>query len=80
MWKYIIMGVSVSVLLIVLIVMLFMCRNQAVKTIGPWKTGLSGQLQKAFITGNIMIVSDSNNCSIILFTKKHTNKPNKKEN
>lgn len=51
MWKYIIMGVSVSVLLIVLIVMLFMCRNQAVKTIGPWKTGLSGQLQKAFITG-----------------------------
>lgn len=56
MCKYIIMGVSVSVLLLVLIVMLFMCRNQAVKTIGPWKTGLSGQLQKAFITGNIMIV------------------------
>jgi len=27
------------------------CRKSAVATIGPWKTGLSGQLQKAFVTG-----------------------------
>lgn len=51
-WKYIIIALSVLVLLIVLIAMIFMCRSQAVKTIGPWKTGLSGQLQKAFITGD----------------------------
>ncbi|KAH0985824.1 hypothetical protein GBA52_013001 [Prunus armeniaca] len=50
-WKYIIISFSVLILLIVLIAMVFMCRSQAVKTIGPWKTGLSGQLQKAFITG-----------------------------
>ncbi|XP_021812158.1 protein MALE DISCOVERER 2-like isoform X1 [Prunus avium] len=50
-WKYIIISFSVLVLLIILIAMVFMCRSQAVKTIGPWKTGLSGQLQKAFITG-----------------------------
>ncbi|KAA8519643.1 hypothetical protein F0562_013912 [Nyssa sinensis] len=50
-WKYIIVSSGVVLLLIVAAVMLFMCRNQAVSTIGPWKTGLSGQLQKAFITG-----------------------------
>ncbi|WVZ99589.1 hypothetical protein U9M48_044859 [Paspalum notatum var. saurae] len=27
------------------------CRKRACATIGPWKTGLSGQLQKAFVTG-----------------------------
>ncbi|GJM89728.1 hypothetical protein PR202_ga05943 [Eleusine coracana subsp. coracana] len=27
------------------------CRKTAAATIGPWKTGLSGQLQKAFVTG-----------------------------
>ncbi|PRQ29173.1 putative protein kinase RLK-Pelle-LRR-VI-2 family [Rosa chinensis] len=51
MWKYIVIGISVAVLLMVLLVMLFMCRSQAVKTIKPWKTGISGQLQKAFVTG-----------------------------
>ncbi|KAL6201346.1 hypothetical protein ACLB2K_025060 [Fragaria x ananassa] len=51
MWKYIVTGISVAVLLIVLVMMFFMCRSQAVKTIKPWKTGISGQLQKAFITG-----------------------------
>lgn len=56
MWKYIVTGISVAVLLIVLVMMFFMCRSQAVKTIKPWKTGISGQLQKAFITGNMLIV------------------------
>ncbi|XP_072994460.1 protein MALE DISCOVERER 2-like isoform X2 [Typha latifolia] len=31
--------------------MLLACRSKGVATIGPWKTGISGQLQKAFVTG-----------------------------
>ncbi|KAH7856321.1 hypothetical protein Vadar_000055 [Vaccinium darrowii] len=49
--KYIVVIASISVLLIVAVVMLLVCRNRAVSTVGPWKTGLSGQLQKAFVTG-----------------------------
>ncbi|XP_062206487.1 protein MALE DISCOVERER 2-like isoform X2 [Phragmites australis] len=41
----------VALLLIGITCMLLLCRNKSVKTIGPWKTGLSGQLQKAFVTG-----------------------------
>ncbi|KAM1108164.1 hypothetical protein ACFX2I_004867 [Malus domestica] len=51
MWKYLTIAFSVFILLLVLIAMVFMCRTQVAKTVGPWKTGLSGQLQKAFITG-----------------------------
>ena len=51
MWKYLTIAFSVLILLLVLIAMVFMCRTQVAKTVGPWKTGLSGQLQKAFITG-----------------------------
>ncbi|KAL5576523.1 hypothetical protein UlMin_018222 [Ulmus minor] len=51
MWKYVIIAGGGAVLLIVVAAMLCMCRSKAVSTIGPWKTGLSGQLQKAFITG-----------------------------
>ncbi|KAF7151441.1 hypothetical protein RHSIM_Rhsim02G0143600 [Rhododendron simsii] len=50
-WKYIVLIASVSVLLIVAVAMLLVCRKRAVSTVGPWKTGLSGQLQKAFVTG-----------------------------
>jgi hypothetical protein len=42
---------SIALLLIVIACMLLLCRNKSVATIGPWKTGLSGQLQKAFVTG-----------------------------
>lgn len=50
--RYIIIIVpSVAVLLIIVISMFIFCRKRGVATIGPWKTGLSGQLQKAFITG-----------------------------
>ncbi|XP_052183464.1 protein MALE DISCOVERER 2-like [Diospyros lotus] len=49
-WKYLAIS-GIVLLLVVAIVMFFMCRNRAVTTIGPWKTGLSGQLQKAFVTG-----------------------------
>jgi hypothetical protein len=38
---------------IVAVGLLLMCRKQVVTTIGPWKTGLSGQLQKAFVTGEL---------------------------
>ncbi|KAL1562647.1 protein MALE DISCOVERER 1-like isoform X1 [Salvia divinorum] len=38
-------------LLIVASIMLVVCRSRAAQTIRPWKTGLSGQLQKAFVTG-----------------------------
>lgn len=50
-WEYAIIISGVFVLLIVAAVMFVMCRRRGVTTIGPWKTGLSGQLQKAFITG-----------------------------
>ncbi|KAG4971377.1 hypothetical protein JHK82_037043 [Glycine max] len=49
LWKYIIS--VVVVLIIIIIIILYTSRKQAAKVIGPWKTGISGQLQKAFITG-----------------------------
>ncbi|KAF5944551.1 hypothetical protein HYC85_018628 [Camellia sinensis] len=50
-WKYLVLISGIAFLLSVAAVMFFMCRSRAVATIGPWKTGLSGQLQKAFVTG-----------------------------
>ncbi|KAI8001451.1 Protein MALE DISCOVERER 1 [Camellia lanceoleosa] len=50
-WKYLVLISGIAFLLTVAAVMFFMCRSRAVATIGPWKTGLSGQLQKAFVTG-----------------------------
>ncbi|GMI64614.1 MALE DISCOVERER1 [Hibiscus trionum] len=50
LWKYLII-IPCVVIFLVFLVFLFMCRKRAAKTIGPWKTGLSGQLQKAFVTG-----------------------------
>ncbi|RAL49703.1 hypothetical protein DM860_001994 [Cuscuta australis] len=51
-WEYIVGAIScVAFLLILAVVVVFICRARAANTIGPWKTGLSGQLQKAFITG-----------------------------
>lgn len=49
-WKYI--GIAIGVFLVVVFVcLIFIFKSKAAKTIRPWKTGLSGQLQKAFITG-----------------------------
>lgn len=53
MWKYIIGVAGVVVLIIVSAAVFCVLRSQAVTSIGPWKTGLSGQLQKAFITGDV---------------------------
>ncbi|KAE8704549.1 putative LRR receptor-like serine/threonine-protein kinase MRH1 [Hibiscus syriacus] len=46
-WKYLIVIPCVAIFLGFLV----MYRKRAAKTISPWKTGLSGQLQKAFVTG-----------------------------
>ncbi|CAK9327509.1 unnamed protein product [Citrullus colocynthis] len=51
LWKYVIIIGGVSLSLILATIIFCMCRSRGVTTIGPWKTGLSGQLQKAFITG-----------------------------
>ncbi|CAL4948202.1 unnamed protein product [Urochloa decumbens] len=50
-WLYAIVLPLVGLLLIGISCMILLCRNKSGKTIGPWKTGLSGQLQKAFVTG-----------------------------
>lgn len=43
--------IAAFLFLIVLALILIIFRKKAAKTIAPWKTGLSGQLQKAFVTG-----------------------------
>ncbi|KAK1298515.1 putative LRR receptor-like serine/threonine-protein kinase MRH1 [Acorus calamus] len=50
-WMYILLLPGSALLFAVAFVMLLMVRRQGSTTIGPWKSGLSGQLQKAFITG-----------------------------
>ncbi|XP_014517513.1 protein MALE DISCOVERER 1 [Vigna radiata var. radiata] len=48
-WKWII--IILLLLAIIIIILLYIWRKRAAKVIGPWKTGISGQLRKAFITG-----------------------------
>ncbi|XP_031131354.1 protein MALE DISCOVERER 2-like isoform X2 [Ipomoea triloba] len=50
-WKYIVAIFLGLLLLIIIIAIICICRSRAARSIGPWKTGLSGQLQKAFVTG-----------------------------
>ena len=50
-WKYLI-SIPCVVILLAVVAMVIVCRKRAAKSIRPWKTGLSGQLQKAFVTGN----------------------------
>ncbi|KAA8539549.1 hypothetical protein F0562_026241 [Nyssa sinensis] len=40
-----------SVLLLILVIGLFFCRGNKVAAVKPWATGVSGQLQKVFVTG-----------------------------
>ncbi|KAI3918830.1 hypothetical protein MKX01_042150 [Papaver californicum] len=49
--KYIYVIPGVAFLVTVAVAVLCMCRKPGETTIGPWKSGLSGQLQKAFVTG-----------------------------
>ncbi|WCJ27214.1 Leucine-rich repeat protein kinase family protein [Euphorbia peplus] len=50
-WIYFLIIPVAFSMVIVSIGLLVIVRKQGVTTIGPWKTGLSGQLQKAFVTG-----------------------------
>ncbi|GAV67972.1 LRR_1 domain-containing protein/Pkinase_Tyr domain-containing protein/LRRNT_2 domain-containing protein [Cephalotus follicularis] len=50
-WNYFYIIPIVAIFVIVVAAIFFMFRKRGVTTIGPWKTGLSGQLQKAFVTG-----------------------------
>lgn len=43
--------------LLLLIIGIFFWRSGKVSTVKPWATGLSGQLQRAFITGNSLLLS-----------------------
>lgn len=52
-WLYMIALPAVGLLLLAGLACRFLCRKSAVATIRPWKTGLSGQLQKAFVTGTV---------------------------
>ncbi|XP_014523459.1 protein MALE DISCOVERER 2 isoform X2 [Vigna radiata var. radiata] len=51
LWEFITIIAGVAVLVIIVLIMLCIWRKRAAKVIKPWKTGISGQLQKAFITG-----------------------------
>lgn len=48
---YILIAVGAIFLLTLAAIMLLVCCRRKGGAIGPWKTGLSGQLQKAFVTG-----------------------------
>jgi hypothetical protein len=59
-WLYLIVLPAAGLLLLAGIACwLLACRKSAVATIGPWKTGLSGQLQKAFVTGTTLFAASS---------------------
>lgn len=49
-WKYYI-SVPVVAVFLITSVLICICRRRNVVTIRPWKTGISGQLQKVFVTG-----------------------------
>ncbi|CAJ1859186.1 unnamed protein product [Sphenostylis stenocarpa] len=40
-----------AVFLVISIIGIYLCKTNKVATVKPWATGLSGQLQKAFVTG-----------------------------
>ncbi|KAL7214743.1 hypothetical protein ACSBR1_027013 [Camellia fascicularis] len=45
------LAIGVPVLLFVLVISMFFCQGNKMAAVRPWATGLSGQLQKAFVTG-----------------------------
>lgn len=54
-WLYILITPVAALLLAVGTCMFIVYRSNGPTTIGPWRTGLSGQLQKAFVTGKSFI-------------------------
>ncbi|XP_039016233.1 protein MALE DISCOVERER 2-like [Hibiscus syriacus] len=49
-WKYLLI-IACVVAFLAFLALTFLFRKRAAKSIRPWKTGISGQLQKAFVTG-----------------------------
>lgn len=55
-WLYIVVIPVAGLIMLAGMAWMFLpCRKKSVATIGPWRTGLSGQLQKAFVSGNTAI-------------------------
>ncbi|WOK91497.1 protein MALE DISCOVERER 2 [Canna indica] len=52
-WTYLLVLPVAALLLTLATCMFLVCRSKGAATIGPWKTGLSGQLQKAFVTAGV---------------------------
>lgn len=50
-WKYILIVIGIVVIVVLVVVLICLWKKPAAKIIKPWNTGISGQLQKAFITG-----------------------------
>ncbi|KMT04419.1 hypothetical protein BVRB_8g180950 [Beta vulgaris subsp. vulgaris] len=50
-WVFVAIGLGVLFLLAIAAALYFMWRSRGARPISPFKTGISGQLQKAFITG-----------------------------
>jgi hypothetical protein len=51
-WLYIVVIPVAGLIMLAGMAWMFLpCRKKSVATIGPWRTGLSGQLQKAFVSG-----------------------------
>lgn len=51
-WKiWVIISFCILLLIIIAVALWSVCRSRAVKTIGPWRSGISGQLQRAFVAG-----------------------------
>ncbi|CAI0476085.1 unnamed protein product [Linum tenue] len=48
-WIYFLFALMAAILLASIFVMIFLCRRRGVRPIGPWTSGISGQLQKALI-------------------------------
>lgn len=66
-WLYVVIGVAALVAMLIIVALIFWFRKKAVKSIGPWKTGLSGQLQKAFVTGKKIVLKPVKKLFFALF-------------
>ncbi|KAG9138780.1 hypothetical protein Leryth_007423 [Lithospermum erythrorhizon] len=59
-------------LLVIIVILICVVRGKKVAVVKPWVTGLSGQLQKAFVTGITIILT-------VLFMKKKRSSPKRKD-
>ncbi|KAI5005940.1 hypothetical protein ZWY2020_033183 [Hordeum vulgare] len=50
-WTYVLIFLAAILLISLIIAPILVCRKRGDGSIAPWKTGLSGQLRKAFVTG-----------------------------